>query len=128
MIAWLDERDIDVTRGRPYQHNDNAYVEQRNGDWVRKHAFRYRYEGEREMRLLNELWRLLMLRKYHLLPCVKATGWKHTPAGRKQRVYDKLRTPYQRLIDANVLDEWTATKLAREHEALNPARITRPNQ
>ncbi|XPP26032.1 MAG: integrase [Leucobacter sp.] len=125
VIAWLDEREIDVTRGRPYQHNDNAHVEQRNGDWVRKHAFRYRYEGEDEMRLLNELWQLVMLRKNHLLPCVKASGWKHTPAGRKQRVYDKPRTPYQRLLDAKVLDAKTAARLAQIHEGLNPAKITR---
>ncbi len=125
VISWLDDRDIDVTRGRPYQHNDNAHVEQRNGDWVRKHAFRYRYEGEHEMRLLNELWRYVMLRKNFLLPCVKAIGWKHTPAGRKQRVYDQPRTPYQRLLDANVLDDPTAAKLATIHENLNPAQITR---
>jgi transposase InsO family protein len=125
VIAWLDEREIDVTRGRPYQHNDNAHVEQRNGDWVRKHAFRYRYEGGHEMQLLNELWQLVMLRKNHLLPCVKASGWKHTPAGRKQRVYDKPRTPYQRLIDAKVLDTKTTARLARTHESLNPAKITR---
>ena len=38
-----------VTRGRPYQHNDNAHIEQRNGDWVRKHAFRHRYETDAEL-------------------------------------------------------------------------------
>lgn len=125
VIAWADDRDIPLTRGRPYQHNDNAHIEQRNGDWVRKHAFRYRYETEHEMALLNELWDLVMARKNHLLPCVKATGWATTSAGRKKRVYDKPRTPYQRLLDANVLDDKTATRLAREHAKLNPAGITR---
>lgn len=125
VIAWCERQKIDATRGRPYQHNDNAHVEQRNGDWVRKHAFRYRYEGEQEMRLLNELWVLVMQRKNHLLPCVKATGWKHTPAGRKQRVYDQPCTPYARLIAACVLDERARQKLTAEHEKLNPAKITR---
>lgn len=125
VIAWCDERHLDITRGRPYQHNDNAHVEQRNGDWVRKHAFRYRYEGEHEMRLLNELWKLVGWRKNYLLPCVKAVDWKHTPAGRKTRVYDAPRTPYQRLLDAGVLDERTRQKLAAEYERLNPAQITR---
>lgn len=125
VIAWCDERHLDITRGRPYQHNDNAHVEQRNGDWVRKHAFRYRYEGEYEMRLLNELWKLVGQRKNYLLPCVKAVGWTHTPAGRKTRVYDAPRTPYQRLLDAGVLNERTGLKLAAEHERLNPAQITR---
>lgn len=125
VLAWCETHKLEVTRGRPYESNDNAHVEQRNGDWVRKHAFRYRYEGEHEMRLLNELWGLVMQRKNHLLPCVKAVGWKHTPAGRKQRVYDNPRTPYARLLAANVLDERATQKLAAEHEKLNPALITR---
>jgi len=125
VIAWCDKRDIPVTRGRPYKHNDNAHVEQRNGDWVRKHAFRYRYETEAEMVLLNELWDLVMARKNHLLPCVKAVDWTHTKSGRKKRVYDAPRTPYQRLLDAGVLEPKTHARLEREHAKLNPARITR---
>ncbi len=125
VIAWCDKRDIQITRGRPYQHNDNAHIEQRNGDWVRRHAFRYRYETDPEMRLLNELWDLVMARKNHLLPCVKATGWTHTKSGRKKRIYDKPRTPYARLLDSGVLEEKTRAKLAAEHDRLNPAKITR---
>ena len=125
VIAWCDERGIPVTRGRPYQHNDNAHVEQRNGDWVRRHAFRYRYETEHELRLLNELHSLVMKRKNYLLPCVKGTGWTHTSSGRKKRVYDAPRTPYQRVLDAGVLDERAIERLAHEHAKLNPAVITR---
>lgn len=125
VIAWCDNHDIPVTRSRPYKHNDNAHVEQRNGDWVRKHAFRYRYQTQAELELLNDLWTLVMARKNHLLPCVKATGWTTTTAGRKKRIYDKPRTPYQRLIDAGVLDEKTRARLEREHTNLNPAKLTR---
>ncbi|MEZ5127011.1 MAG: integrase [Micropruina glycogenica] len=46
VIAWCDDHHIPITRGRPYHHNDNAHIEQRNGDWVRRHAFRYRYETD----------------------------------------------------------------------------------
>lgn len=125
VIAWADQRDIPLTRGRPYKHNDNAHIEQRNGDWIRKHAFRYRYETDTEMGLLNELWDLVMARKNHLLPCVKAVDWTHTKSGRKKRIYDKPRTPYQRLLDAGILDDKTKARLEQEHAKLNPARITR---
>lgn len=125
VIAWADKKGIPVTRGRPYQHNDNAHVEQRNGDWVRRHAFRYRYETQAEMALLNELWGLVMSRKNHLLPCGKAIDWTHTTSGRKKRVYDRPRTPYQRLLDADVLDDKTRAWLEKEHAKLNPARITK---
>lgn len=125
VIAWADRKKIPLTRARPYKHNDNAHIEQRNGDWVRKHAFRYRYETDAELCLLNELWDLVMARKNHLLPCVKAIGWTHTKAGRKKRIYDAPRTPYQRIIDAGVLDTKTRARLEREHAKLNPAAITR---
>lgn len=126
LIGWCDDHGIPtITRSRPYEHNDNAHVEQRNGDWVRRHAFRYRYETEHELRLLNELHSLVMKRKNYLLPCVKATGWTHTSSGRKKRVYDAPRTPYYRLLDAGVLDERAIERLAHEHAKLNPAVITR---
>ena len=125
VIAWADDHQITVTRGRPYKHNDNANIEQRNGDWVRKHAFRYRYETPTELDLLNQLWDLVMARKNHLLPCVKAIGWTTTTSGRKKRVYDKPATPYTRLLATGVLDEKTAAKLAAEHDSLDPAKITR---
>jgi hypothetical protein len=125
VVAWADEHDITMTRGRPHKSNDNPYVEQRNWDWVRKHAYRYRYETPAEQALLNQLWELVMLRKNFLLPCVKAVGWTHTAAGRAKRVYDAPRTPYQRLLDTGVLDDKTAAKLAKIHHELDPARITR---
>lgn len=50
---------VSLTRARPCRHNDSAHVEQRNNDRVRRHAFRYRYEGPEEMVLLNELWTLV---------------------------------------------------------------------
>jgi hypothetical protein len=127
LIAWCDEHHIPtITRSRPYEHNDNAHVEQRNADWVRRHAFRYRYETDAEMTLLNQLWPLVADRKNHLLPCVKAVGWAETPSGRKKRVYDKPMTPYQRLTaSAGGPTPTVAAKLADQHHRLNPAAITR---
>lgn len=125
VIAWCDDHHIPITRGRPYHHNDNAHIEQRNGDWVRRHAFRYRYETEAELALLNQLWDLVMARKNHLLPCVKAVDWTQTSNGRKKRIYDKPKTPYQRLLDTGTLTDATRARLQAEHDLLNPARITR---
>lgn len=56
---------------------------------------------------------------------MKATDWTTTSAGRKKQVYDKPRTPYQRLVAAGVLDKASRARLDAEHAELNPARITR---
>jgi hypothetical protein len=126
LIGWCDEHGIpNITRARPYEHNDNAHVEQRNGAWVRKHAFRYRYETDAELDLLNRLWIQVMDKQNHLLPCVKAVGWAETRSGRKKRVYDKPRTPYQRVLDSQAATGPKAERLADHHDKLNPAAITR---
>ncbi|MDR2373831.1 MAG: transposase family protein [Bifidobacteriaceae bacterium] len=127
LIAWCERKGIaSITRSRPYEHNDNAHVEQRNGAWVRKHAFRYRYETDAEMALLNRLWVDVMDKQNHLLPCVKAVDWAETRSGRKKRVYDSPRTPYRRVLDAAALpDGPKADRLAARHQDLNPAAITR---
>lgn len=39
LIGWCAERTIFMTRARPHTSNDNAHVEQKNGDIVRKSAF-----------------------------------------------------------------------------------------
>lgn len=125
VTAGAYRHELPVARSRPNKHNDNAHVEQCNGDWVRRHAFRYRYQTNAETPILNELWDLVMSCKNHLLPCLKTICWTHTTAEQKKCVYDAPRTPYQRLIDAGVLDGKTHTRPERDHPKPNPARITR---
>jgi hypothetical protein len=59
LIGWAADRDLFFTRSRPYRSNDNAHVEQKNGDVVRRHAFHYRYDTATNVKLLNELYGLL---------------------------------------------------------------------
>jgi hypothetical protein len=59
LITWAGERGLFFTRARPYKSNDNAHVEQKNGDVVRRHAFHYRYDTAVELQLLNELYPLV---------------------------------------------------------------------
>ncbi|WP_264670489.1 integrase catalytic domain-containing protein [Arthrobacter sp. VKM Ac-2550] len=74
LINWAAERTLFMTRSRPHKSNDNAHVEQKNGDIVRKSAFRYRYDTPAELALLNELWGYVNLRKNLFLPTKKANG------------------------------------------------------
>lgn len=125
LVAWCAQRAVFMTRARAYQHNDNAHVEQKNGDVVRRSAFRYRYDTPAELDLLNELWEPVNLRKNYLLPTRKANGWRSTRSGRSTRTYDQPRTPYQRVIDSGTLTPQQATELTAVREELNPADLTR---
>jgi 5S rRNA maturation endonuclease (ribonuclease M5) len=122
---WLQTKDIEQTRSRPYQKNDQAHVESKNNHVVRKHAFYWRYDTGQELELLNRLWRLVSLRLNFFTPTKKAIGYTTTAEGRKKRIYDKPATPWQRLKISGVLDKQRLSKVATRIEGINPADLTR---
>lgn len=125
VAAWLQARDIEQTRSRPYQKNDQAHVESKNNHVVRKHAFYWRYDTPEEFELLNRLWRLVSLRLNFFTPTKKPVGYTTTADGRKKRIYDKPATPWQRLQASGVLDAQQLSAVAARVEGINPADLTR---
>lgn len=125
LINWAGDRNIYFTRSRPYKSNDNAHVEQKNGDVVRRHAFHYRYDTALELELLNGLYLLVRVRLNMFTATKKAIGWRANKHGKNIRTYDTPRTPYQRVLESKVMDEASAKELAELFEATNPAELTR---
>jgi hypothetical protein len=125
MIKWAGDRGLYFTRSRPYKSNDNAHVEQKNGDVVRRHAFHYRYDTALELQLLGELYALVRVRLNLFTATTKAIGWRSNKHGKKTRVYDKPATPYQRVIDSGILTTEKAAELTTLFEVTNPAELTR---
>ena len=56
LIDWLQHKDIEQTRSRPYRKNDQATVESRNNHVVRRFAFYWRYDTEEQRDLPDRLW------------------------------------------------------------------------
>ena len=125
VAAWLQDRDIEQTRSRPYQKNDQAHVESKNNHVVRKHAFYWRYDTPEELELLNRLWPLVSLRLNFFTPTKKPIGYTSTTDGRKKRIYDKPATPWQRLQASGVLDTQQLSVVAARIDGINPADLTR---
>jgi len=125
LIKWAGDRCLFFTRSRPYKSNDNAHVEQKNGDVVRRQAFHYRYDTAVELQLLNELYGLVRLRLNMFTATTKVIDWRSNRHGKETRVYDKPRTPYQRVLDSGVLTAGRTTALAQQFDDINPAELTR---
>ncbi|MGB3911775.1 MAG: transposase family protein [Pseudolysinimonas sp.] len=125
LIGWAAERDLFFTRARPYHSNDNAHVEQKNGDVVRRHAFHYRYDTPTELRLLNDLYALVRVRLNLFTATAKAIGYRTNRNGHSVRVYDAPRTPHQRLVDSGALTAQKTAELAALFTSTNPAELTR---
>ena len=96
LIGWAGERHVFFTRSRPHQNNDQATIESKNGHLVRRYGFYHRYDTSTELDLLNELWPLVNDRLNFFTPTKKPAGWTTDTIGRRKRLYDKPRSPYQR--------------------------------
>ncbi|MGL4340695.1 MAG: hypothetical protein ACRCSP_09800 [Rhodoglobus sp.] len=122
---WLQERDIAQTRSRPYRKNDQATVESKNNHVVRKHAFYWRYDTAEELTLLNDLWRLVSTRLNFFTPTKKPVGYATAADGRRTRLYDNPKTPWQRVRDSGLLTDEQTRKIQDRIVGVNPADLTR---
>lgn len=123
VLGWSAERKIFYTRSRPYRKNDQATIESKNNHLVRRYGFYYRYDTLHQRELLNRLWDLVCDRLNYFTPTTKPTGYSTDAVGRRRRVYDKPRTPYQRLLDAEVLSPAQQRELAAYKASLNVVEI-----
>jgi hypothetical protein len=115
-----------LSRSRPYQKNDNAHVEQKNGDKVRKLVGYWRYDTYEELELLNLLYEKADLLDNFFIPTAKLKDKVRDKQGRVvRRVHDKPKTPYQRLMDCKCeqISEQTKQKLKSIYESLNMVEL-----
>lgn len=119
----LDE-EITFTRSRPYRKNDQCHVEQKNGAIVRRYIGYDRYEGVEPCRILNALYDRLRLYINFFQPSLKLVK-KVRDGGRVTKYYDEARTPYQRILAAEQVDEKVKAQLRRQFEQLDPVGLLR---
>jgi hypothetical protein len=128
LYRYCMEKEMEFTRGRPYEKNDNAHIEQKNWTHVRK-VFGYsRMETEQELNLMNDLYRNeLRLYKNFFMPNVKLIDKKRIGKhGEKiKKKYDIAKTPYQRVLECDQVDEKTKKLLRLQYKTLNPAALRR---
>ena len=96
--AFCDQREIQFTRGRPYQKDDNAHIEQKNWTHVRKILGYLRYDSQPVLNAINDLYQNELGWMMNLFqPSVKLV--KKIRLGSKlKRVYDKPTTPLDTLL------------------------------
>lgn len=121
---WCRARGVRSTRGRGYRKNDQAYVEQRNWLAVRRSVGYDRYSSKAALAALGRLYMLTRLQLNFLRPVRKLVG-KERLGARLRKVYDRPRTPYQRLVDSGVLEEAATGRLQEQLLAINPAELQR---
>jgi hypothetical protein len=99
LIRYFKDRDVVIpqSRSRPYQKNDNAHVEQKNGSLVRALLGYDRFDDPEGITLLNEILVLHSCWVNLFRPCMKLIS-KVKEGHRYKKKYDAPMTPAQRAL------------------------------
>jgi len=124
---YCRKRRIAMSRSRPYEKNDNAWVEQKNWTHVRKLVGYRRLDTGKEQELLRELYRCWADYQNFFQPMMKLKE-KTREGGKVHRVYEEAKTPYQRLLASGVLKGKQRKQLEARYQTLNPAALWRQIQ
>src|SRR5262249_43137144 len=114
LLSYCSAQGIKFTRGRPYKKNDNCYVEEKNHSVVRKTVGYARYDTERELILLNELYSLLRLYTNCFLPVMKLAD-KQRFGSKVKKTYNKPLTPFKKLMQSVELPEKAKRQLNKQY-------------
>jgi len=91
---------------------------------VRRAVGYRRYDTPSELEALNELYAVLRLYTNYFQPSMKLI--EKTRTGSKVRKkYDRARTPYQRVLESDVVPEEAKEELKRIYATLNPVKLGR---
>ena len=122
LAPWCTREGVRLTRGRPYRKNDQAWVEQRNWQVVRRLVGYDRFSSHAAHAALTRLYEAVRLYINLFQPIAKLIH-KERRGARVLKRYDTARTPYQRLCESGVLSTWQRESLDRLLHRLNPVQL-----
>jgi hypothetical protein len=114
-----EQHTLNFTRGRQYHKNDNAFVEQKNGDVVRKTIGYGRFQGDNALDALSTVYAVLNPLNNFFFPNLKCIDKKQV--GQKTgRLYEKVpKTPFQRVMEREDIPADNKLRLVQEKESLD---------
>lgn len=119
---------LQLTRSRPYQKNDNRFVEQKNDSLVRQYVGYQRLDTLEQVAELNALYAQMGL-YYNLFQPVLRLAEKTRSAGADgsaghlHRRWDVARTPYQRLLGTGSVALGQQVRLEDLYRQTNPRAL-----
>jgi len=124
LIHYCKEHEITFTRSRPYRKNDSCFVEQKNWSVIRRAVGYGRYDTDKELSILNELYSHLRLYVNFFQPVRKLIK-KERIGSKVIKRYDEAKTPYRRVLASPDIKEDIKVKLREKYAMLNPAELKR---
>lgn len=120
---------LKLSRSRPWQKNDNRFVEQKNDTLVRRYFGDQRFDSPAQTHALNQLYERMWLYYNFFQPVVrlkeKAVCTAPGGARRLRRVFDRAQTPFERLCATGVLSPEQCAHWRTYRDSINPRQLRR---
>jgi hypothetical protein len=126
LLRFWDEaaRGLTWSRSRPYQKNDNRFVEQKNDSLVRAYFGSARLDTPAQWTALNAIYDQMWL-YYNLFQPVLRLTEKAVIDGRLRRRWAPAQTPFARVCATPVLSAEQRQTLDAQYAATNPRALRR---
>ena len=115
---------LQLSRSRPYQKNDNRFVEQKNDTLVRAYLGHGRLDTPEQCAALNALYDRMWL-YYNLFQPVLHLVEKTASGTRVRRKWDQAQTPFERLAATGALSPQRRADLEALRDRTNPRALRR---
>ncbi len=125
LMRYCTREKLTFTRSRPYHKNDNAHVEQKNWEAIRKMVGYNRLDTSEQLALLSELYRgpLRLYLNYFQPTRKRKVKEVDAATGQKRKAYYDARTPYQRVLTHPGIPPDTKAVLQSGYNELNPVKL-----
>ncbi len=125
---WKDRvQGVILSRSRPYQKNDNRFVEQKNATLVRAYLGYDRLDTVEQTLALNRLYHQMWI-YYNLFQPVlhqveKTVLTLEDGSTRIQRRHDRARTPFERLCETSAISPQRRAEIEALRDRTNPRQL-----
>jgi IS30 family transposase len=121
---WKEKApDLQISRSRPYQKNDNRFVEENNHSLIRAYIGHDRLDTQAQLNILRQLYEKLWLYHNFFQPVMRLQEKEYLSPLQYRRKYDQAKTPFDRLKEQNILKENVQLQLEALRDQTNPMAL-----
>jgi hypothetical protein len=124
LLDFCEQNKITFTRSRAYKKNDQAHVEQKNGNIIRRMVGFDRFDGNEAANAMIALYQILRLYVNFFQPSLKLVS-KSRVGSKTVKSYDTAQTPYQRLLASKHVSKSKKHALKQQYRELDPMLLFR---
>ena len=121
---WKDKiPHLQLSRSRPYQKNDNRFVEENNHSLIRAYIGHDRLDTQVQLKVLRQLHEKLWLYHNFFQPVMRLQEKEYVSPLQYRRKYDQANPPFDRLKEKNILKENIQLQLEALRGQTNPMSL-----